>query len=1702
MSSSPPSTPDTDAPKVQQIFRYLAEAGESRVRPVRTLDHARQVLWLSDLPYEAPELQCFLASPTASADRGWLTVERPVHREMPPPGPGLTALLDTADPAVHEPEDPPRLRPPADGDPADPPREPLEAEYRSWLAEWTAWAEWRRRTRPLRNLYEALYRMHEDATALGESYELVLCFGYLTWSVEGEPIRRHLLAARAGLELDPGTGTLTLRPDPDAPGPELEEGMLDAGQKVRGDTREAIRQHLEEAGALTGPDDLDRLHRALEVWAIAAHPDGRYLRQEAQHRPVSLSEPRVSFAPAVVLRERSRRTGIEALHGIARAIAGGAEPTDLLRFVAGGETDGDTGPETAGTPAGRLDGGDPETYFALASNEEQRTIAERLRTSRLVVVQGPPGTGKTHTIANLVTDLLAHGQRVLITSHTARALKVLKDKLPPSIRELCVSRTDDGLVAQQELRGSVQAILERQGRYERSDYERRIADNEHRLRRARIAQATALTELRAVRERETYRHPEEIGDYRGTLQEIARRLAEEQARLGWLGPVPEPQPQLTGEQVRALRTAAGRFGPAERAAVADVRALPAADELPGAAAFEQAVLAVRSAEEGLAALHGNDLAARLDTAVSRLPAAAQHTAAAALEAFTAARTGIEATLPPWAGPLLQEAVTGQVWQLRGRHAATAQALAGVRTATAALGGSRVDGLDGYDVATAHGLVTALRDGLAAGEKLRGALGIRTRLRKAVGDFPEKARVDGAAADTPEAVARLAARIEVERHLQDVEREWGRAAPPWQALARRTAGLEAEAAALDALMALAARRSDLVAALAAVPELTVQPWQHADTCAALRDLLRARATLRAAEEPRIRLAAAESALVAWADRPDTAAAPVTALLAALRTGQVARYGALLTELAALREALALDHAFAAARTPVERVLPALAARLAEEPDDPRWETRLAAFEEAWAWSAWSARMRDLTDPGAEQKQRALLAEADGDIRIALERLAADRSWYGCLERLTDAEAVALASYQQSVARFGKGTGKYAHRYRRQAVESLRECQAAVPAWIMPLYQVTATVPMDRPGRFDVVIIDEASQSGPEAMLLAWLGRKIIVVGDDKQVSPANVGLDQDRLFQLQNRLLDGLPAVRRNLFSPMASFFDIATGLAGGRGRLMLQEHFRCMPEIIGFSNELSYHGRLQPLRQYGADRLPPVRTVYVPGATLLGTGQKQRNPEEAERLVAEVVRCCADPAYQGRSMGVITMLGSGQQHLIEDLLTERLPLEERQQRRIRVGDAEDFQGDERDVVFIGLVVSLAGEDGPRRPGPFSSEAMQQRLNVAASRARDQVWLFHSVAATDLGANDLRRRYLEYCTRPVEEQDGTGPDDVLPDVRHEAFDSLFEQRVYLALRGRRYRVRPQYPVGRYRIDLVVEGGTRRLAVECDGDAFHNEENADADAARQRELERVGWTFVRIRGSRFFLDPERALLPLWEELDRLGITPGPDAAAQTPADAVPDTDPAAAASASAVPAVRAAAVRAPAPEPATRPAAPAALPTAVPVAPTVAPPVPVPAPRRGEAGGRPSFPVTAVSVNSYRRAQRELNFLQDRLGAPDDAGPAVDAAALAARRAGREQARRRDEARRDFLRAYLDEVTPDPRLSGVGLVVPGSLVGVEHEGSPETVLYTVSAMPSAEAQQVSPGTDLARMLLWSEVGEHFAYTLGRDGQEQAVVRFIED
>ena len=173
-------------------------------------------------------------------------------------------------------------------------------------------------------------------------------------------------------------------------------------------------------------------------------------------------------------------------------------------------------------------------------------------------------------------------------------------------------------------------------------------------------------------------------------------------------------------------------------------------------------------------------------------------------------------------------------------------------------------------------------------------------------------------------------------------------------------------------------------------------------------------------------------------------------------------------------------------------------------------------------------------------------------------------------------------------------------------------------------------------------------------------------------------------------------------------------------------------------------------------------------------------------------------------------------------------------------------------------------------GALTSAKHGRRFNVAVSRAQDQLWLFHSVQLADLNAECERAKLLSYCLNPqIENHDLNYK--VSSDVLVKPFESLFQQRVYLKIIEKGYRVIPEYETYGRRIDLVVEGKKERLAVECDGDYWHGPEQYLNDVQRQRDLERCGWVFWRIRESSFYRNKEEALLNLWKNLEERGIFP---------------------------------------------------------------------------------------------------------------------------------------------------------------------------------------------------------------------------------------
>ncbi len=80
-----------------------------------------------------------------------------------------------------------------------------------------------------------------------------------------------------------------------------------------------------------------------------------------------------------------------------------------------------------------------------------------------------------------------------------------------------------------------------------------------------------------------------------------------------------------------------------------------------------------------------------------------------------------------------------------------------------------------------------------------------------------------------------------------------------------------------------------------------------------------------------------------------------------------------------------------------------------------------------------------------------------------------------------------------------------------------------------------------------------------------------------------------------------------------------------------------MPEIIGFSNMLSYDYRIKPLRDASNSLLLPAVVNYR-----VADGRRENNktnPNEAKAIVALMRACIEQPEYTGKSFGVISLLG-------------------------------------------------------------------------------------------------------------------------------------------------------------------------------------------------------------------------------------------------------------------------------------------------------------------------------------------------------------------------------------------------------------------------------------------------------------------------------
>jgi very-short-patch-repair endonuclease len=531
--------------------------------------------------------------------------------------------------------------------------------------------------------------------------------------------------------------------------------------------------------------------------------------------------------------------------------------------------------------------------------------------------------------------------------------------------------------------------------------------------------------------------------------------------------------------------------------------------------------------------------------------------------------------------------------------------------------------------------------------------------------------------------------------------------------------------------------------------------------------------------------------------------------------------------------------------------ALRTQATRDADDPLLP---AEWRESWQWSRISGYLRRIDGRDRIRELSRLRLEYEEDCRKTFSEVVKVRTYRGLKRSLTDRVQAALVMFTHALSSLGTGKGKRAARFRGDARRAMENCYSAVPCWIMPTWRISEHLPAEI-GSFDLVIVDEASQSSIEALTALLRGKQLLIVGDDRQVSPTAAFIEEKKILQLRHNYLKEQPFAE--LLLPGSSLYALASAVFPGT-RIMLREHFRCIEPIIRFSFQF-YPEPVIPLRiPKTSERLdPPLIDVYLPH------GRKDRrkiNRVEAEAIIDEIETIVKHPRFANRTVGVVSLIGGQQAHFIQQLLLDRIGEEAFLRHKIACGDSATFQGKERDIMFVSMV-SSPGD------GALTSQVFQQRFNVALSRARNRMYLFRSVAEESLkNPQDLRLKVIRHFKNPMPQTA-----QLVGDLMDRC-ESGFERDVFTRLAGLGYCVTPQVGVGSWRIDLVVEGkNDRRLAVELDGDKWHPPEKWLEEMLRQRAMERMGWRFWRCWVSSFLRDPGSCMADLVSTLTAMRIEP---------------------------------------------------------------------------------------------------------------------------------------------------------------------------------------------------------------------------------------
>ena len=1356
----------------------------------------------------------------------------------------------------------------------------IETQLKAFIeVVWRSWAEKETQVRKCISLYSEMFMLSQkmQGNLVDTQLELVWGIGMSIWTRPEGALSYPLISQLVELSLDEKTMALEIRPRSSEPRLELDAYAAMANPGLPNVVATATR-FFESTGVGFNPFEPSTFEPLLQSAVTFLDSKGIYwprmTTKDDRSLPKAGDHLQITDTWVLMARPRANNLFIQDLERFETVLSAEKEVVlfPALKALVSEPSSELTEEElpafrglssSSGSSAGQSSRKVAELYFPKPYNDEQVQIAQMLEAHDGVIVQGPPGTGKTHTIANVICHYLASGKRVLVTSMKDPALTVLQEKLPESIRPLAISLLTSESEGMKQFEFAINKISSEVTRIDKAAYRRDIEQIDGQI--DALHGSIAKTDREIANWATLNLDKINIDDEELTPIDVAVIVAANRMEMEWF---PDNltidnthRPQFTNSDISALRDARRILG-------ADIKyigvKLPVIDEFPGTATLLQV-------HRDLSRL--SELSKREDEGgVPSLINSARETITAAMDAASKISNlrlllqEIENSHQTWTDVLKQYLLGNDRNEILNLYRSLKEEIHSALETRKQFLVRPVTLPEGLE--ETPNLLTAIEN-LSLNRSPFGIAGL-------FGKGEQKRLVDSVrvVGNKPASTADWTHALLFIRYRQQCKMllvRWNSLADeiPIPRMEIRPEQLNTTRDAIDVFSKVTQSIADSEDVKKSIQFLLPMWSTNSKSFNAKADLSEAEDILNH-YLTRYRLAGTWEMKETFLHPLSGCGGEITNQLRVfindrLGTSDVsdaeiqASWASLMEE---LRRIFGLANRFQSVSDVTRQIMDSGAVRWSEAlmtqicpgahdallPDN---------WSEVWRLSRLVNFVEKIDCRNELKRLSQLRSEMEHDLSTLYMQSVEKRTWLKLAENATHEVRAALEAYRSAIKKIGKGTGIRAGRYRQDARFAAELANGAIPCWIMPHYRICESLPASL-GCFDLVIIDEASQSDLTALPAILRAKKILVVGDDQQVSPEGVGLEEEKIRNLMTRFLSGQVAIYRPQMTPDRSIYDLFK-VVFSKSAVMLREHFRCAGPIIEYSKREFYGHQLLPLRlPKVTERLdPPLVDVYI----VDGYRKGDINIPEAMFIVDEIKQIANNPKLQNRTIGVVSLIGNEQALKVMQILGEELGEEVMTRFKITCGDARTFQGKERDIMFLSMIAS------PGQAHAQTQDMIGQRFNVAASRARDRMYLVRSIQLEELSSKDLlRSKLIQHFQAPFLQNESEIND------KRGLCESPFEREIYDLLIERGYRVIPQVPVGSFRIDMVVEGETdSRLAIECDGDRYHGPDKWDSDMRRQRILERAGWKFWRCFASTFVLRRSEVVADLIETLEAHGIQP---------------------------------------------------------------------------------------------------------------------------------------------------------------------------------------------------------------------------------------